>query len=96
MAKMQILVRVSGLNWTVEVVANGSDFIVTDSKATARVLAAWLISVGAFAFAAQRELVAPVRRSNKINQNALVTRGSGKQVFIWIGSVTRSEHCPDL
>src|SRR5678815_623866 len=60
MAKMQIRVLVSGLYATVDVSGNGSAFIVTDSKATARVFAVWLISVGAFAFAANRELIPPL------------------------------------
>jgi hypothetical protein len=51
-AKIATRVRVSLLNFTVEVVANGSPFNVTDSKAIARVEAESLIKMGALGFAA--------------------------------------------
>jgi len=47
MAKSAMRVRVSLLNFTVEVSANGPSFSVTDSSATARVEVESLIKTGA-------------------------------------------------
>jgi hypothetical protein len=63
---MQMRVRVSGLNFTVAVGANGSPFSVTDSRAIARVEAESDIKVGDLLVAAAVLLTLPqkaVRRA---------------------------------
>jgi hypothetical protein len=76
---MQMRVRVSGLNATVAVSGKGSAFIVTDSKATARVLLDWLIRTGFLVVAA----VATVKlQVNKTNGTTILAAQRGKLVFI--------------
>jgi hypothetical protein len=81
---MQMRVRVSGLNIGIDGVSGkGSAFIVTDSKATARVFAVWLIRIG-FLFVAALTAVKEhtTRTSGKIRLFAAL---HGKLVFIQDG-----------
>src|SRR6187431_295976 len=66
-AKMQMRVRVSVLKAGLAVGENGSARNVTDSRAIARVLAAWLSSTG-FLFVAAA--TGQIRRRRKINVRA--------------------------
>lgn len=76
---MQIRVRVSELNAMDAVGKNGSAFIVTDSKATARVFAVWLIRTGFFVVAAFVAKAQINRTNGKMN---ILAAQRGKLVFI--------------
>ena len=88
-------VRVSVANGTVAVKENGSAFIVTDSKATARVsvgVDARLISVGALGDAAYIEIEAP-RNIVSINRGRITPVNLPRRIEFFIGmdSVTFNE-----
>jgi hypothetical protein len=85
---MQIRVRVSALKGTVAVSGKGSAFIVTDSKATARVFAAWLSRIGFLLVAAFAMVKPQINRTN--GKIRLLAAQHGKQVFIKDGSVAIS------
>ena len=76
---MHTRVRVSELNGTDDVSENGSAFIVTDSKATARVFAVWLMRVGFLVVAAVAVKMQINRTNWEIN---ILAAQRGKLVFI--------------
>src|SRR6476646_5182597 len=81
-ANIAMRVRLSLLNFTVEVSANGPSFKVTDSTATARVEAESLIKTGALV-AACTAPKAPHRTTRKVALMTLKTLGvRGRLVFI--------------
>src|SRR5512132_4155164 len=85
MAKMQMRVRVSVLNFTVEVGGKGSAFSVTDSRAMARVELASLSKTGGFGFAARVMLKLPqtaVRKRKLMNVRTHLGGQRWELVFI--------------
>jgi hypothetical protein len=86
MAKMQMRVRVSVLNFTVEVSGKGSAFSVTDSRAMARVELASLNKTGGFALAALVTLKLPqtAPRKRKL-MNVRTHLGGQRRELVFIG-----------
>jgi hypothetical protein len=84
---MQTRVRVSELKGTACVGAKGSALRLTDSTATARVFAAWLIRIGCLLVAAAAVKTQIDRTNGKIN--AFVAQ-HGKLILIQDGSVAVS------
>lgn len=72
------------LKGMVAVVEKGSAFIVTDSNATARVVIAWLISIGFLLVAAVAKLKAPEMRT-QINKTKPFAAQQGKLNLIQDG-----------
>ena len=79
----------SGLNEAIEAVnGKGSDLMVTDSKATARVLVAWLRRIGFLLVAA----AAAENKNRQVNKEEKhFAANHRKRVFIGKGSVAISE-----
>ena len=67
---MQMRVRVSAPSGTVAVKGKGSAFIVNDSKATARVLVAWLIRIGFLLVAALAAVKVQTNKTNWEDKNS--------------------------
>src|SRR5687767_3827774 len=85
---MQMRVRGSAPNeGTLAVNANGSAFIVTDSKATARVFVAWLIRTGFLFVAALVVAKLPPKRKHSNKPRKKFTAQREKLVFMQMGSV---------
>jgi hypothetical protein len=87
MAKMQTRVRVSELKGIACVGAKGSALNVTDSTATARVFAAWLIRIGDLLVAASAVRTQIDTTNAKINS---FVAQHGKLILIQDGSVAVS------
>ena len=95
-AKIAMRVRLSSLNFTVEVRGNGPPFNVTDSRAIARVEVESLIKTGALGFAALVMPAAPQRPVKRVMLSSLRKALEQRERLIVIGSTLHYGICKKL